>query len=118
VAALALLCVPGPNHGHLLGYGGSIPVLIAMGAFAGVFVVPVQVLLQSRPPRDKKGQMIGAMNQFQWVGVVIGAVIFQLCVRILEATGGPQCAVFGVTAALMLPVALFYRPKEQSLTNG
>jgi acyl-[acyl-carrier-protein]-phospholipid O-acyltransferase/long-chain-fatty-acid--[acyl-carrier-protein] ligase len=117
VVALTLMCLPGRNHGHLLGYPSSIPVLILMGASAGVFVVPVQVLLQSRPPREQKGRMIGTMNQCQWLGVIAGALLFELCVRVLDATGGPRCAVFGVTAALMLPVALFYRPVDQILAN-
>ncbi|MEX2316664.1 MAG: MFS transporter [Pirellulales bacterium] len=118
VVTLAILSLPGPHNGHLLGYQNSIPVLILMGASAGVFVVPVQVLLQSRPPKEQKGRMIGAMNQFQWVGVIAGALVFDVCAAVLDATGGPRCAIFGVTAALMLPVAILYRPRNQSLVEA
>jgi MFS family permease len=117
VATLALMCLPGGHNGHLLGYPNSIPILILMGVFAGMFVVPVQVMLQSRPPSSEKGRMIATMNQFSWVGVIVGAIIFKASVVVLDATGAPRCALFGVTAALMLPVALFYRPQTQALAN-
>jgi acyl-[acyl-carrier-protein]-phospholipid O-acyltransferase/long-chain-fatty-acid--[acyl-carrier-protein] ligase len=117
VITLGLLSLPGSHNGHWLGYPGSIPVLIAMGAAAGMFVVPVQVLLQSRPPKEQKGRMIGTMNQCQWVGVIAGALLFDASAAVLDAAKGPRCAVFAVTAALMLPVALFYRPRSQTLVE-
>jgi acyl-[acyl-carrier-protein]-phospholipid O-acyltransferase/long-chain-fatty-acid--[acyl-carrier-protein] ligase len=117
VIMLGFLAIPGRNHGHLLGYPGSIPVLVLMGAFAGMFVVPIQVMLQSRPPREEKGRMIATMNQFSWIGVIVGALIFKACVLVLDATALPRCALFGVTAALMLPVALLYRPADEALVE-
>jgi acyl-[acyl-carrier-protein]-phospholipid O-acyltransferase/long-chain-fatty-acid--[acyl-carrier-protein] ligase len=118
VATLAAMCLPGGERGHLLGYYGSIPVLIAMGVFSGMFIVPVQVTLQSRPPREEKGRMVATMAQFSWVGVILGAVIFGACIRVLDATDWPRNIVFGVTAALMLPVALFYRPADEKLADA
>jgi len=117
VVMLAAMCIPSGNNGHLLGYPGSIPVLILMGVFAGMFVVPVQVMLQSRPPREEKGRMIATMNQFSWIGVILGAMIFKASILVLDATSIPRCALFGVTAVLMLPVALFYRPQDQALAD-
>ena len=112
---LVLMALPnGPNQ-HLLGYRGSIPVLIVMGTFTGMFIVPVQVALQSRPPREEKGRMIATMNQFSWIGIILGAIVYQVCIAILDRTGWPRCLVFGVAAVLMAPVVLFYRPQDQSL---
>jgi acyl-[acyl-carrier-protein]-phospholipid O-acyltransferase/long-chain-fatty-acid--[acyl-carrier-protein] ligase len=118
VVTLALMCLPGGELGHLLGYWGSLPVLILMGLFSGMFVVPVQVILQTRPPREEKGRMIATMNQITWIGVILGAVLFGACVRVLDTTGWPRNTVFGVTALLMLPVAIFYRPKDERLDGG
>ncbi|MCH8830875.1 MAG: MFS transporter, partial [Planctomycetes bacterium] len=42
-------------------------VLTTLGVFAGLFVVPLQVYLQTRPPADQKGRMIGAMNLVNWI---------------------------------------------------
>ena len=111
---MAVMALPGGEHQHLLGFQGSIPVLILMGMFTGMFVVPIQVILQARPPSDEKGRMIAAMNQCTWVGIILGAVLFDVCLSVLNSLDQPKLrsAVFAVTAAMMLPVALFYRPKH------
>jgi MFS family permease len=115
---MAAMSLPGGADRHLLGYWGSLPMLLALGVFTGIFVVPVQVLLQSRPPRAEKGRMIATMNQFSWIGVILSAVLYFGCVEALQFFRGPQNLVFAVAAAIMLPVAIFYRPKEQILANA
>jgi acyl-[acyl-carrier-protein]-phospholipid O-acyltransferase/long-chain-fatty-acid--[acyl-carrier-protein] ligase len=117
VATLAVMSLPGGQHGHLLGFWGSIPVLILVGLSAGLFIVPVQVELQSRPPKEEKGRMIATMNQFSWVGVILGAVLYQACLSVLNATGWPRSTIFGITAVLILPVAIFYRPQDEPLST-
>jgi acyl-[acyl-carrier-protein]-phospholipid O-acyltransferase/long-chain-fatty-acid--[acyl-carrier-protein] ligase len=112
-ATLVLMSLPGGEHQHLLGYGGSIPVLIVMGVFTGMFIVPVQVALQSRPPRTEKGRMIATMNQFSWIGIILGAILYQTCIAVLDATGWPRSSIFAVSAALMLPIVLLYRPTDE-----
>jgi acyl-[acyl-carrier-protein]-phospholipid O-acyltransferase/long-chain-fatty-acid--[acyl-carrier-protein] ligase len=115
VAMLLLMSLPGSDHGHLLGFYGSLPVLVLLGTFSGMFIVPVQVTLQSVPPADEKGRMIATMNQFSWVGVILGAIVYNACLDLLSRTGWPRASIFGVTALLMLPVAIFYRPKDERL---
>jgi acyl-[acyl-carrier-protein]-phospholipid O-acyltransferase/long-chain-fatty-acid--[acyl-carrier-protein] ligase len=117
VITLLLMALPGTQQGHLLGYYGSIPVLILVGMFSGMFIVPVQVALQSRPPKEEKGRMIATMNQCSWVGIILGAVLWEICQMVLAQTGWPPSLIFAVTAALMLPVALFYRPKDEKLAD-
>ena len=117
VAMLAMMSLPGGQHRHLLGFYGSIPVLVLLGLFSGMFIVPVQVALQSRPPREEKGRMIATMNQLSWVGVILGALFYNLCLSGLEFTGGPRSQIFGATALLMLPVAIFYRPTDEQLPD-
>jgi len=117
VATLAIMALPGGPHRHLLGFAGSIPVLVAMGVFTGMFIVPVQVTLQSRPPREEKGRMIATMNQCSWIGIILGAVLYKVCLVALDAFDGPRSAIFGVTAALILPVALLYRPQDMKLAG-
>lgn len=86
--------------------------LALMGMAAGVFTVPLQVFLQSRPPADQKGRVIGAMNLVNWIGILFSAEIYSVFDRLREAVGAPHSAIFGATALLLLPVALFYRPRE------
>jgi acyl-[acyl-carrier-protein]-phospholipid O-acyltransferase/long-chain-fatty-acid--[acyl-carrier-protein] ligase len=114
VTLIAMALPGGPNH-HLFGYYGSFPVLILMGMFTGMFVVPVQVIIQSRPPRAEKGRMIATMNQCTWVGIILGSLIYAACIFVLDKTGWPRSTIFAVTAVLMLPVALFYRPNDEPL---
>jgi acyl-[acyl-carrier-protein]-phospholipid O-acyltransferase/long-chain-fatty-acid--[acyl-carrier-protein] ligase len=113
--SLVVMALPGDRNGHLLGFEGSIPVLILVGLFSGMFIVPVQVALQSRPPREEKGRMIATMNQFSWIGVVLSALVWEICLWVLNLTGWPLSSVFAVTAMLLLPVAIFYRPKDERL---
>ena len=117
VATMFVMSLPGGEYRHLLGYWGSIPVLILMGIFTGMFIVPVQVMLQSRPPRGDKGRMIATMNQCTWVGVILSALLYKACIEVLDATGGPRNLIFAVGAAFMLPIALFYRPADEKLTE-
>jgi acyl-[acyl-carrier-protein]-phospholipid O-acyltransferase/long-chain-fatty-acid--[acyl-carrier-protein] ligase len=118
VVMLFLLGLPGSDHGHMLGFYGSLPVLVLLGTFSGMFIVPVQVTLQSVPPADEKGRMIATMNQFSWVGVILGALVYNLCLDILSRTGWPRATIFAVTAVLMLPVAILYRPTDTKLTDA
>ena len=61
--------------------------------------------------------MIATMNQLSWIGVILGALICSICLTGLRYTGGPRSLIFGATALLMLPVALFYRPNDEQLSK-
>jgi acyl-[acyl-carrier-protein]-phospholipid O-acyltransferase/long-chain-fatty-acid--[acyl-carrier-protein] ligase len=117
VATMVVMSLPGGEHQHLLGFWGSVPVLLLMGVFTGMFIVPIQVLLQSRPPQGDKGRMIATMNQFTWIGILLSAVLYKAFIEVLDATGGPRNLLFAFTAAIMLPVAMIYRPKHELLSE-
>jgi acyl-[acyl-carrier-protein]-phospholipid O-acyltransferase/long-chain-fatty-acid--[acyl-carrier-protein] ligase len=91
--------------------------LAGLGLFAGLFVVPLQVFMQSRPPEDQKGRMIGAMNLVNWIGILLAAGFYQLCATVfeLEDVGISVSWIFAITSLLLIPVAIFYRPREESL---
>jgi acyl-[acyl-carrier-protein]-phospholipid O-acyltransferase/long-chain-fatty-acid--[acyl-carrier-protein] ligase len=87
-------------------------ILFGCGIAAGVFAVPLQVFLQSRPPADKKGQMIGAMNLGNWIAILFSSVLYGAFQRLLVDTAGATTwKVFGATAVLLVPIAIFYRPR-------
>lgn len=114
---LTLLALPGGPKQHLLGFAGSIPVLLLLGFFTGMFVVPIQVSLQVLPPPEDKGRMIAVMNQCNFLGILLGGVLFKAVIAVLEAQDWPRNLIFGVTAAMMLPIAIFYRPEQRSLES-
>jgi acyl-[acyl-carrier-protein]-phospholipid O-acyltransferase/long-chain-fatty-acid--[acyl-carrier-protein] ligase len=95
-----------------LGFYASVPVMLLLGAFTGLFAVPLQVFMQSRPPRDKKGRMIAVMNQANWIGVLISAGLYLALSTLVEWRDWPRCTMFLFIAAMTLPIALFYHPKH------
>jgi len=101
--------------GQWLGFYGSLVALLLLGVFTGFFAVPLQVFLQSRPPDDKKGRMIAVMNQANWVGVLLSAVLYFLLSQLIEVQSWPRSVMFLFIAAFMLPIVLFYRPQSEPL---
>ncbi len=112
VTLLLLAPAGGAGRTHLLGYWGSMFVLTLLGAFTGMFAVPLQVFLQSRPPLALKGRMIATQNLLNWVGIMASSLIYFAMGKTALAMGWPHSAIFAMTAMLMLPIALLYRPRE------
>lgn len=94
---------------HVLGQYGSIVALIALGIFAAIYSVPLQVFLQQRPPSELKGRMIATMNQANFVGILIAGPMYQLFERLATWAGWPISSVFWMIGLLVLPLAVFYR---------
>ncbi len=86
--------------------------LFCTGMATGIFSVPMQVFLQGRPPSDQKGRVIGAMNLLNWIGIFLAAGVYAGLIKVIGLLQLGQWALFAATAILMLPVALFYRPRE------
>ena len=100
-----------------LGYWGSLAMLLLLGAFTGLFAVPLQVFMQTRPPDDKKGRMIAVMNQANWVGIAISGLLYNTFSNLIESQAWPRSSMFFLIGALMLPVALFYHPHNEQLAH-
>lgn len=107
---LLMMAIPGPNHGQLLGYWGSLVCMLLMGISTGLFAVPLQVLMQVRPPRSLKGQMMATMNLLNWSGIVLGGILYQIIASVLAALQLVPSNAFWVMAAIMGAVAILYRP--------
>ena len=116
LACLVLLSLRGGEQNHLLGYHGSLPVLALLGVATGMFIVPIQVSLQALPPKQEKGRIIALMNLCNWIGIIIGAVMFELLMLLVQHIGQPRNTAFILCVLVMLPVVLFYRPKEVVLS--
>lgn len=98
--------------------------MIELGASAGLFVVPLQVVLQSSPPDEFKGRMIGTMNLVNWIGILLSAVFVGVIGKLIVVANGfisdaslklPPSAIFGLLSLLTLPIALLYRPADREL---
>ena len=88
--------------------------LLLVGASTGLFTVPLQVFLQSRPPADQRGRVLGAMNLVQWMAIAAAAVFYAAGDAVRTACGWPISTLFAMTALVMLPVAIAYRPWREA----
>ena len=98
-----------PGGKPMLGYAGSLLFLILAGIGAAVFVIPLQVFLQQRPPAEIKGRMIATMNFANFVGILLAGPLYQLFVEVASGLGWPVSSVFWMMSLMLLPLALFYR---------
>ncbi|MEX0819337.1 MAG: MFS transporter [Pirellulaceae bacterium] len=114
VLFLLVLSLSRSGGTHLLGFQGSLVVLPLLGVAAGFFAIPVQVFIQSRPPKDQKGRMIAVMNFVNFIAILLSGVLYSLFDRIVEGQGWPRSAIFAMMAAIVLPLAILYRPKNQN----
>ncbi|MCA9192088.1 MAG: MFS transporter [Planctomycetales bacterium] len=105
-----------PNDEHLLGFSGSVVALIALGVFAAVYSIPLQVFLQERPPSNLKGRLIATMNQANFVGILLAGPLYQGFESLARGCNWPVSSVFWMTGLLVLPLAAFYRLRSQAET--
>lgn len=112
MACLVTMALPGTAPYNLLGLVGSHVVLLLLGLFAGLFAVPLQVFLQSRPPKECKGRVIATMNLANWIAIVMSAGIYEVFNLIVLRAEWPHYYKFAFTAVLILPVAMLYRPRN------
>ena len=112
VVILAILAIPGGGKWNLLHYPGTAVALVLLGVFAGFYAVPLQVFLQTRPPESLKGRTIATTNLANWIAIVASAGVYALFDVVVQWLSVPRATIFALTALLMLPVAIFYRPQE------
>jgi len=94
---------------HMLGYWGALLGLVATGLAAAVFIIPLQVFLQKRPPAELKGRMIGTMNFANFIGILIAGPLYQVFLVVASKLECPVSSVFWMLALLLLPIAFLYR---------
>jgi acyl-[acyl-carrier-protein]-phospholipid O-acyltransferase/long-chain-fatty-acid--[acyl-carrier-protein] ligase len=115
-AGFFVMAVSLPQAGgfrHFLGFAGSFPALVFLGGAAGMLAIPVQVFIQTRPPDDQKGRMIAVMNLTNFIAILLSGAIYMAFDRLIEAMHWPRSVLFAFDGLLILPVALFYRPKPE-----
>lgn len=96
--------------------------LLVLGFTAGLFAVPLQVYLQAKPPADQKGRMIGTMNLFNWIAILLAAAAYGICSWLFTIREQPDAEprfiinwTFALLAAMLVPVLLWFRPQDESL---
>lgn len=112
---LLALALPGELKGTFLGVGGTASMLVWLGICAGIYNVPLQVLIQARAPEEHKGRVIGAMSLANWVGIYFSGILLLLIKPWLVSLHWPMNLLFGAAALFFLPIIFFYRPRSENL---
>lgn len=89
--------------------------LTGAGLFAGLFAIPLQVYLQAMSPAHLKGRMIGAMNLFNWIGIVISGAFYAIGNQVLSRVGASPNAIFGAIAVVILIAAIRFPMQDEPL---
>jgi acyl-[acyl-carrier-protein]-phospholipid O-acyltransferase/long-chain-fatty-acid--[acyl-carrier-protein] ligase len=92
-AITAVLAHRGWSYAEVAGLLGG------LGFFAGFFAVPVNALIQHRPPPEEKGGVIAAANLLSFVGIALQPVVQY---ALLRRWHPDPARVFLITAALTL----------------
>jgi len=109
---LVLLSISLPGGRHLLGYYGTLPVLVLLGVAAAFFAIPIQVFIQARPPDGQKGRIVAVMNQLNFVAILLSGVLYSIFDRIVVWMQWPRSPIFVMMAMLVIPLLLYYHPER------
>jgi len=91
----------------------ALVLIAALGFFGGFFIVPISALLQHRPARDKKGEVLATANLLSFVGIFLASGAHFLLAQVAHLTpneiflfGGVLTLAGAVYALFLLPDAL------------
>jgi len=100
----ALLALPGGSVAQ------AMALIAALGFTGGFFIVPISALLQHRPDKDKKGEVLATANLLSFVGIFLASGAHYLLTQVAHLTPG-QIFLFGGVLTLAGAVyALFLLP--------
>jgi acyl-[acyl-carrier-protein]-phospholipid O-acyltransferase/long-chain-fatty-acid--[acyl-carrier-protein] ligase len=85
-------------------------VLILMGYFAGLFIVPLNALLQQRSGKGEKGQLIATNNFFNTLGVLIASAFLWILSDVLKLGSDQIMLILGVLTFAASAYALYVLP--------
>jgi acyl-[acyl-carrier-protein]-phospholipid O-acyltransferase / long-chain-fatty-acid--[acyl-carrier-protein] ligase len=105
-------------------FGSCLLCLSALGFTGGLFVVPLNAILQHNPDRDEKGRVLGTANFMNTIGILLasGAVwflheAFQLSAAAVIAVSA-ACTLLATAYALMLTPSRTARVVLYMLTHA
>ncbi|MFB6356023.1 MAG: MFS transporter, partial [bacterium] len=70
--------------------------LFVAGVFSGLFLIPLQAILQERPAPEKKGEVLGAANLFTFTGVLISAAVYTMLVGWAGVSASTMMGLLGI----------------------
>jgi len=82
--------------------------LFFLGISAGLFSIPIRVLLQKRPAKEKRGAVLGLSETFDFTGILLASGIFFLFEKVFELSPTVMFTILSVAVVVFLVASLFY----------
>jgi MFS family permease len=111
VFLILLGLIPRPTEMQTMWVAASAVLLFGVGFGAGLLAVPLQVVMQIRPPAEHKGRVFAVLSVLNWIGVLLSAAFYQGCLAVRTAFSLPPSFVFFAVASLMAAVAILLPPR-------
>jgi acyl-[acyl-carrier-protein]-phospholipid O-acyltransferase / long-chain-fatty-acid--[acyl-carrier-protein] ligase len=88
----------------------ALPAIFLLGVGGGLFIVPLNALIQLRAPREDRGKVLAAANLLGWSGVLAAALLTHLMSVSLALPASYGFIAVGLIAASLTAAALFCLP--------
>lgn len=84
--------------------------ILLMGIFAGLFVVPIHAFIQLRSPGEKRGQILAASGFLGWVGVLIASGLIILFVNVFNVSPQQSFIVLSIMTLVLTVITVVLLP--------
>nr|MCU0228892.1 MFS transporter [Bryobacterales bacterium] len=93
-------------------FGFTMMALMLMGAFGGLFIVPLNALLQHRPAAHEKGRIMGVNNFFNAIAMLMASAVLWLLTSLLGWSPDAVIIVAALFTVASTLVVLWYTPED------
>ncbi|MCW5965658.1 MAG: MFS transporter [Bryobacterales bacterium] len=93
-------------------FGFTVAFLIVMGLFGGLFIVPLNAMLQHRPAPHEKGRIMGVNNFFNAIAMLLASGILWLFTSLLGWSPDTVIIIAGLFTVASTLVVLWYTPED------
>ncbi len=93
-------------------FGFTMFALVTMGAFGGLFIVPLNALLQHRPAAGEKGRIMGVNNFFNAIAMLLASGALWLLTSLLGWSPDAVIIVAALFTIASTLVVLWYTPED------
>ena len=88
----------------------AVMMILLMGVFAGLFVVPIHAFIQLRAPAKKRGQVLAASGFLGWVGVLCASGLIILFTNVFKVTPQQSFIVLSIMTLALTVITVVLLP--------
>jgi acyl-[acyl-carrier-protein]-phospholipid O-acyltransferase/long-chain-fatty-acid--[acyl-carrier-protein] ligase len=96
------------SHGNIYRTFGDV---FCLGISAGVFIIPINTLIQIRSPRQERGRILATGNFFSFVAILLASVFLWVMSRVFKADPSQIFLVLGLLSLLATVAIVTYLPQ-------